>query len=143
MAGSRAPLASARTRTPPSRAAAYWYTEWSCPRLRTAEAGCRYSGSSTAATNMPRMKASSARLDRQYLLMESFSKSALTRFALVQLLLEEQRPPRTAQWISVDKDDWVTRTVVLIIEIDIAGVFLSDINIWHGTPPSVFVGWSR
>src|SRR5207245_5027194 len=42
---SRAPLAPARTRSLPSRAAAYWLTEWSCHRLRTAEAGCRYSGS--------------------------------------------------------------------------------------------------
>src|SRR5437870_8309208 len=70
MACSRAALESARTRSPPSKAAAYWFTEWSCPRLRTAEAGCRCSGSNTAATNMPRMNASSARLARQYLLME-------------------------------------------------------------------------
>src|SRR5438552_7752998 len=92
MACSRAALESARTRSPPSKAAAYWFTEWSCPRLRTAEAGCRCSGSNTAATNMPRMNASSARLARQYLLMENFSISALIRLAPLQLLLEEQRP---------------------------------------------------
>ena len=35
------------------------------------------------------------------------------------------------QWIPVDQNDRSTRTVVLIIQIDIAGVFLPDGYVWH------------
>ena len=38
-------------------------------------------------------------------------------------------PGSTAQWISVDKDNRLTCTVVLIVEIDVAGVFFFDINV--------------
>ena len=37
----------------------------------------------------------------------------------------------------MDQDNRLTRTVILIIEIYVAGVFLSDINIWHGDSPFV------
>src|ERR1700691_2931014 len=40
-------------------------------------------------------------------------------------------PGRTAQWISVDQDNRPTRAVVLIINFNVAGVFLSYRNVWH------------
>src|ERR1700735_1371841 len=40
-------------------------------------------------------------------------------------------PGSAAQRITVDQNDRLTRAVVLIIEIDVAGVFLSDSNVWH------------
>jgi hypothetical protein len=40
-------------------------------------------------------------------------------------------PGSAAQGISVDKDYGLTRAVVLIVEIDVAGVFLTDSNVWH------------
>ena len=45
-------------------------------------------------------------------------------------------PRSTAQWISMDKDNGLTRTVVLVVEIDVAGIFLTDINVWHRDSPS-------
>src|ERR1700736_1940492 len=44
-------------------------------------------------------------------------------------------PRSTAQWISVNQDNRLTRAVVLIIEIDIVRVFLTDSNVWHRTSP--------
>src|SRR3989442_8077762 len=51
-------------------------------------------------------------------------------------------PGSTAQWISVNRDDWITGDVLLIVEIDVAGVFLADINVWHLDSPfyCVWVG---
>src|SRR6266852_4386955 len=40
-------------------------------------------------------------------------------------------PRSTAQWISVDKDYGVTRSMIFIVEFDVTGVFLTDIHIWH------------
>ena len=40
-------------------------------------------------------------------------------------------PGSTAQWISVDKHNGLTRAMIFIIEIDVAGVFFPDINVWH------------
>src|ERR1035441_6430659 len=37
--------------------------------------------------------------------------------------------------ISVDKDNRLTRAVVLIVKIDVAGVFLPDSNVWHSDSP--------
>src|SRR5882762_4816588 len=34
------------------------------------------------------------------------------------------------QWISMDKDDGVARAMIFIVEIDVTGVFLTDINVW-------------
>src|SRR5664279_2723220 len=44
-------------------------------------------------------------------------------------------PGSTAQRISVDEDNWLTRAVVLIVEINVAGVFLPDSNVWHSDSP--------
>src|SRR6266853_100513 len=40
-------------------------------------------------------------------------------------------PRSTAQWIPVDQNYGVTRAVIFVVEIDLAGVFLTDINVWH------------
>src|ERR1700721_2229534 len=40
-------------------------------------------------------------------------------------------PGSAAQRITVDQDDRLTRAVVLLVEIDVAGVFLPDSNVWH------------
>ena len=40
-------------------------------------------------------------------------------------------PGSAAQRISVDKDNRLTRAVVLVVEIDVAGVFLPDSDLWH------------
>ena len=40
-------------------------------------------------------------------------------------------PGSAAQRISVDKDNRLTRAVVLVVEIDVAGVFLPDSDVWH------------
>ena len=40
-------------------------------------------------------------------------------------------PGSAAQRISVDKHNRHTRAVVLIVEIDVAGVFLPDSDVWH------------
>ena len=40
-------------------------------------------------------------------------------------------PGSSAQWIAVDKDNWVTQTMILIIKIDVTRVFFTDINVWH------------
>src|SRR5258706_1832691 len=42
-------------------------------------------------------------------------------------------PGGTAQRISVNQDDGTTRTVILVVEVDVAGVFLPDRNVWHWT----------
>jgi hypothetical protein len=40
-------------------------------------------------------------------------------------------PGSTAQRISVDKYNRLTRAVVFLVEIDIAGVLLPDSDVWH------------
>ena len=50
-------------------------------------------------------------------------------------------PGGAAQWISVDKDNGVTRAMVLIIEIDVAGVFRTDRSEWHRDSPRLSAGW--
>ena len=52
-------------------------------------------------------------------------------------------PGSAAQWVSVNKDNRLTRTVVLIVKVDVAGVFFTDINVWHRDSPSLLrvVGW--
>src|ERR1019366_508404 len=50
-------------------------------------------------------------------------------------------PGSTTQWISVNKDNRVTRAMVLIIEIDVAGVFRTDRGEWHRDSPRLSAGW--
>src|SRR5713226_2952782 len=40
-------------------------------------------------------------------------------------------PGGSAQRISVDEDDRVTRAVIFVIEFNVGGVFVRDINVWH------------
>jgi len=40
-------------------------------------------------------------------------------------------PGGAAQGISVDKDYGVTRAMIFIVQIDVTGVFLTDINVRH------------
>src|SRR5207245_10611166 len=40
-------------------------------------------------------------------------------------------PGTAAQRIPVDQDYRLTGTVILIVEIDVARIFLTDINVWH------------
>src|SRR5260370_16860535 len=53
---------------------------------------------------------------------------AVTRFQKARDLL---LPGSTAQRISVDQDDGLTRAVVLIVQIHVAGVFLTNPDVWH------------
>src|SRR5690349_4395654 len=44
-------------------------------------------------------------------------------------------PGSSAQGVSMDQNHGLTRSVVLIIELDAAGVFFSDCHIRHGSSP--------
>src|SRR6202022_6503 len=47
--------------------------------------------------------------------------------------------PRSAtEWISVDEDHGFTRPVILIIEVDVPGVFCTNINVRHSSSPFLF-----
>ena len=46
-------------------------------------------------------------------------------------------PGSTAQRISMDQDYGITRAMIFIVEFDLAGIFLTDINVWHCTSPLV------
>src|SRR5664280_3020094 len=50
-------------------------------------------------------------------------------------------PGSATQWISVNKNNRVTRAMVLIIEIDVAGVFRTDRSEWHIDSPRLSAGW--
>src|ERR1039457_6559754 len=50
-------------------------------------------------------------------------------------------PGSATQWISVNKDNPVTRAMVLLIEIDVAGVFRTDRSEWHRDSPRLSAGW--
>jgi hypothetical protein len=44
-------------------------------------------------------------------------------------------PRGAAEWISMNKNHWFARAMVFIVEIDVAGVFFSDGNVWHQDSP--------
>lgn len=40
-------------------------------------------------------------------------------------------PRGSAQRISVDKDNRITRAMIFVIQFDVGGVFFRDINVWR------------
>ena len=37
----------------------------------------------------------------------------------------------------MDKDNGLTRAVVLVVEVDVTGVFFTDVHVWHWDPPVI------
>src|ERR1039458_2962141 len=50
-------------------------------------------------------------------------------------------PGSATQWISMNKDNRVTRAMVLLIDIDVAGVFRTDRSEWHRDSPRLSADW--
>src|SRR5437867_8108296 len=47
-------------------------------------------------------------------------------------------PGSAAERIAVNQDDGVTGTMIFVIELDVTGVFFSDLYKWHGLASSSF-----